>query len=141
LEIAMSEDALALTARIVSAQVSNNSTAPAELIGLIASVYDALTKAGQPSEEPKTKEPAVPVKKSVFNDHIVCLECGKGFKILKRHLQADHHLTTDEYRTRFALPHDYPMVAPEYAEKRSTLAKKIGLGRSRTTQKRGRKRA
>ena len=135
----MSEDALALTARIVSAHVSNNRTDQEQLISLISSVYDALTKAGQPQEEPHINQPAVPVKKSVFDDHIVCLECGKEFKTLKRHLQTDHKLTTDDYRKRFRLPQDYPLVAPEYAERRSKLAKKIGLGRDRA--KRGRKRA
>lgn len=120
---------LNLTAQIVSAHVGNNPVEADQLPALIRSVFDALAKAAQPEPEAEVREPAVPVKKSVFNDHIVCLECGKGFKTLKRHLQTDHNLTTDEYRQQFGLPRDYPVVAPAYAEARAEIAKKIGLGR------------
>lgn len=131
---------LDLTAQIVSAHVGKNPVEADQLPALIRSVFDALAKAGQPEPEAKVTEPAVPVKKSVFNDHIVCLECGKGFKTLKRHLQTEHGITTDVYRQRFALPHDYPLVAPAYAEARAEIAKHIGLGR-KAGQKRGKKRA
>ena len=121
---------LDLTAQIVSAHVAKNSVGADQLPDLIRSVFDALNKAGQPESEAKVKEPAVPVKKSVFDDHIVCLECGKSFKMLKRHLETDHNLTTGEYRQRYALARDYPMVAPAYAQARAEIAKKIGLGRN-----------
>jgi len=134
-------DTLELTTQIVAAHVANNRIEPDQLPELIRSVFGALNSAGQPPEEAKTKEPAVPVKKSVFNDHLVCLECGGNFKILKRHLQSDHDLTLEQYRERFGLPRDYPMVAPEYAEMRSSLAKEIGLGRAGgRARKAGRKR-
>lgn len=136
----MSDFALELTAQIVSAHVSNNDVEPDQLPALIQDVYRALLSAGEPVEGPKTREPAVPVKKSVFNDHIVCLECGKNFRVLKRHLETDHQMTTDQYRERYNLPRDYPLVAPEYAETRSRLAKQIGLGRGPAARKQGRKR-
>lgn len=136
----MSEIALELTAQIVSAHVGKNNVDPEQLPGLIQEVYRALASAGEPVEAPKTREPAVPVKKSVFNDHIVCLECGKNFRVLKRHLETDHQMTTEDYRERFNLPRDYPLVAPEYAETRSRLAKEIGLGRAPAARKHGRKR-
>ena len=135
----MSDDILDLTTRIISAHVSNNTTGSDQLSELIKSVYDALAKARQPEEAVQTKEPAVPVKKSVFGDHIVCLECGKGFRVLKRHLKTDHDFTPEGYRERFGLPRDYPMVAPDYAQMRSKLAQKIGLGRT-TTRKSATKR-
>lgn len=136
----MSDDLLHLTTRIISAHVGNNSTESDQLPELIKSVYGALAKAGRPEEPVQTKEPAVPVKKSVFDDHIVCLECGKGFKVLKRHLDRDHGLTPEGYRERFGLSRDYPMVAPDYAQMRSKLAQKIGLGRTamrKSVRKRG----
>ena len=136
----MSEIALELTAQIVSAHVSKNNVDTEQLPGLIQEVYRALASAGEPVEAPKTREPAVPVKKSVFNDHIVCLECGKGFRTMKRHLNTEHGISTDEYRQQFGLPRDYPLVAPAYAEARAEIAKSIGLGRKAGT-KRGRKRA
>lgn len=136
----MSDFALELTAQIVSAHVRNNNVEPDQLPGLIQDVYRALLSAGEPVEGPKTREPAVPVKRSVFNDHIVCLECGKNFRVLKRHLETDHQMTTDQYRERYNLPRDYPLVAPEYAETRSRLAKQIGLGRGSAARKQGRKR-
>lgn len=132
-------NALELTTQIVAAQVANNKVDDAQIPEMIRSVYAALTNAAQPPEEAKTKEPAVPVKKSVFNDHLVCLECGGSFKILKRHLHTDHNLTLDEYRQRFSLPRDYPMVAPDYAEMRSKLAHQIGLGQGGRAARKGRK--
>jgi len=120
---------LGLTAQIVSAHVSNNTVAPASLPELIQQVFHALTTVGVETPEPERPQPAVPVKKSVFSDYIVCLEDGKKLKMLKRHLQTSYNLTPNQYRERWGLPHDYPMVAPNYAERRSALAKKIGLGR------------
>lgn len=136
----MSEIALELTAQIVSAHVGNNNVEADQLPALIQEVYRALLSAGEPVEASKSREPAVPVKKSVFNDHIVCLECGKSFRVLKRHLETDHQMTTEQYRESFNLPRDYPLVAPEYAETRSRLAKEIGLGRGTGARKHGRKR-
>ena len=122
-------DLLRLTAQIVSAHVSNNSTQPDALPGLIQSVFQTLTTAGTKPEQPTRPEPAVPVKRSVFPAYIVCLEDGKKLKMLKRHLATSYKLTPEQYRERWGLPPDYPMVAPEYAERRSVLAKQIGLGR------------
>jgi predicted transcriptional regulator len=127
----LSPDILGLTAQIVSAHVSNNRVDADGLTSLIQSVYRSLSAAGsaaQPTEAP-AKEPAVPVKKSVFPDYIVCLEDGKKLKMLKRYLQTRFSLSPDAYRTKWGLPRDYPMVAPNYAATRSTLAKSIGLGR------------
>jgi len=120
-----------LAADIVSAYVSNNSVPTGDLATLISDVHSALLRVGGgtveiPVEAPK---PAIPVKKSVTPDYIVCLEDGKKFKSLKRHLMTDHGLSPDEYRTKWGLPSDYPMVAPNYAASRSQLAKSIGLGR------------
>nr|WP_194303173.1 MucR family transcriptional regulator [Acetobacter estunensis] len=120
---------LELTAQIVSAQVSNNSLSPESLPSLIRDVYTALESAGQVAPEPEKPQPAVPIKRSVFPDYIVCLEDGKKLKMLKRHLQSAYGMTPDQYRERWGLPTDYPMVAPNYAERRSTLAREIGLGR------------
>jgi len=125
----MSDQLLGLAAQIVSAHVKNNAVPANELPALIQSVYATLTQAGTPTPEPEKQEPAVPIKKSVFADHIVCLEDGKSLKMLKRHLQTAFGLTPEQYRAKWGLPANYPMVAPNYAEKRSTLAKAIGLGR------------
>jgi len=124
-----------LAADLVSAFVSNNPVPAAELPALIGTVHAALTKTAngssqQPTEEPK-KAPAVSVKKSVQPDYIVCLEDGKRFKSLKRHLRTVYDLTPDQYRAKWGLPHDYPMVAPNYAATRSELAKRLGLGQQR----------
>jgi predicted transcriptional regulator len=120
---------LSLTAQIVSAHVSNN-TVPAEaLTALIRQVHQALAGVGQVAPEPEKLQPAVPVKRSVFPDYIVCLEDGKKLKMLKRHLQSAYGMSPDQYRERWGLPSDYPMVAPNYAERRSALARQIGLGR------------
>jgi predicted transcriptional regulator len=128
----MAEDVLALTAQIVSAHVTKNEVAPDALPSLIREVYKTLSSVGaEPSEAEKPK-PAVAITKSVFSDHIVCLECGKKLTMLKRHLMTEHSLSIDQYRGKWGLPSNYPVVAPDYAETRSALAKKIGLGRSRT---------
>lgn len=120
---------LDLTAQIVSAHVSNNSFASEGLPALIRDVYAALESAGQAAPEQEKLQPAVPIKRSVFPDYIVCLEDGKKLKMLKRHLQSAYGMTPEQYRERWGLPTDYPMVAPNYAERRSTLAREIGLGR------------
>jgi predicted transcriptional regulator len=123
------DEIVSLTARIVSAHIANNKLSVDELPGLIRDVHQALATVGQIPAEPIRAEPAVDVKKSVFPDHIICLECGTSLKMLKRHLATDHGMTPDEYRAKWDLPFSYPMVAPEYAATRSTLAKASGLGR------------
>jgi predicted transcriptional regulator len=125
----MADDLLSLTAQIVSAQISNNDVSASQLPGLIQSVHQALASIGQMVAEPPKAEPAVSALKSVFPDHIVCLDCGKGFKTLKRHIGTDHGMTPDEYRRKWGLPATYPMVAAEYAAERSQSAKESGLGR------------
>ncbi len=125
---------LGLTAQIVSAHVSNNSVSRDALPDLIQQVFSTLMAAGTEQAEPEQLQPAVPIKKSVFPDYIVCLEDGKKLKMLKRHLQTSYNITPEQYRERWGLPHDYPMVAPRYAEHRSELAKKIGLGRKPAIQ-------
>ena len=127
-ELAGATDLLELTAQIVSAHVSNNSVAPDALPGLIQEVYRSLAGVGQEAVLPDKPQPAVPVRKSVFPDHIICLEDGKKLKMLKRHLKTSYNLTPEQYREKWQLPPDYPMVAPSYARHRSSLAKKIGLG-------------
>lgn len=121
-------DVLGLTAQIVSAHVSNNSVTPDSLPALIQDVYRTLSGVGREPAQPDKPQPAVPVKKSVFPDHIVCLEDGKKLKMLKRHLKTAYNMTPEQYRERWGLGADYPMVAPNYARHRSSLAKKIGLG-------------
>jgi predicted transcriptional regulator len=124
-----------ITADIVSAYVSKNSVPAADLPGLLSTVHASLTKiAGQqgPAEVTERLEPIVPIKKSVTPDYIVCLEDGKKFKSLKRHLRATYDMTPEQYRAKWGLPHDYPMVAPNYAKARSELAKSLGLGQLRT---------
>ena len=119
---------LDLAARIVSAFVSNNSVQASELPALIASVHQALTKVSEKAPEPL--EPAVPIKKSVTPDYVICLEDGRKLKMLKRHLRTSYDMSPEEYRQKWGLPPDYPMVAPKYAAQRSELARKIGLGTS-----------
>jgi predicted transcriptional regulator len=119
---------LGLTAQIVSAHVANNAVAPDALPGLIQQVYKTLAGIGKEPASPERPQPAVPVRKSVFHDHIVCLEDGKKLKMLKRHLKTAYSMTPEQYRERWGLSPDYPMVAPDYAKHRSTLAKQIGLG-------------
>lgn len=122
---------LELTAKIVAAQVSRGTLDADALPALIRQVYDALAKAGVPEEEPQPErpQPAVPIKRSVFPDYIICLEDGKKLKMLKRHLQSAYDMTPEQYRERWGLPSDYPLVAPNYAQRRSALAREIGLGR------------
>ena len=123
-----------LAADIVSAYVSNNSVAASELPGLIADVHAALVRvaSGAPAAAaPDNLRPAVPVKKSVGTDYIICLEDGKKFKSLKRHLRTHYNMSPEEYREKWGLPPDYPMVAPNYAQARSQLAKEMGLGSQR----------
>ena len=123
-------DLITLTADIVSAHVSNNAIATTDVAQLIQKVYDALSTAGAPpAPEALKQEPAVPVRSSVKNDFIVCLEDGKKLKMLKRYLRTNFNMTPEEYRTKWNLPRDYPMVAPAYAEQRRSLAVTIGLGR------------
>ena len=135
------EDVLKMTAQVVAAYLSNNSLPAAQISEVIHAVHGSLNalndgRADSVSEPPK---PAVSIKKSVTPDYIVCLEDGKKLKMLKRHLRSTYNMTPDEYRTKWGLPADYPMVAPNYAAQRSDFAKKIGLGRnSAKTTRRGR---
>ena len=126
-------DLIDLAADIVSAYVSNNTVPAADLPALIADVHRALanTTMGMTEPAPEPLKPAVNPKKSVFPDYIVCLEDGKKFKSLKRHLRTHYDLSPEEYRDKWGLPSDYPMVAPNYAAARSALAKKMGLGQQR----------
>lgn len=126
-----STDLLKLTTSVVAAYVANNNVQPSDLVGLIASTYSALARLGaEPAPAPVTAlVPAVLIRKSVTPDAIICLEDGKKFKSLKRHLRTAYDMTPDEYRIKWGLPVDYPMVAPAYAEARSALAKSMGLGR------------
>jgi predicted transcriptional regulator len=122
-----------ITATIVAAYVSNNSISSTDLPGLIAETHAALSRAAgrsAPLEREETK-PKIAVKKSVMPDYIICLEDGKKFKSLKRHLRTHYNLSPEEYREKWGLPPDYPMVAPNYANARSQLAKKMGLGTRR----------
>jgi predicted transcriptional regulator len=119
---------LELTTEIVAAHVGNNTVPVADLPQLIQDVYRSLASVGAEPAAPERPQPAVPVKKSVTPDYIVCLEDGKKLKMLKRHLKTAYDMTPEEYRERWGLPADYPMVAPNYAKHRSSLAKKIGLG-------------
>ncbi len=128
-----SNELLVLTTEIVSSHVANNTVAPADLPHLIQQVYATLAGIGKASASGygamgARPDPAVPVKKSVMPDYIVCLEDGRKLKMLKRHLKTAYDMTPDQYRERWGLPADYPMVAPNYAKQRSSLAKKIGLG-------------
>jgi predicted transcriptional regulator len=121
-------DTLELTTEIVAAYVSNNPVQSSDLANLIRNVHDALTNISTEEVQAPEAKPAIPVKKSVTDDFLICLEDGKKFKSLKRHLRAKYDMTPDEYREKWGLPFDYPMVAPSYARKRSQLAKKMGLG-------------
>jgi predicted transcriptional regulator len=123
---------LALTTEIVSSHVSNNAVSQIDLTKMIETVYRTLEGLASPEEE-EIEEliPAVSIKKSISDDYIVCLEDGKKLKMLKRHLMTSYGLTPEDYRAKWGLPADYPMVAPAYARKRQELAKKIGLGRKK----------
>jgi len=127
------DQVLGLTAQIVSAHVRHNAVPPDALPGLIQEVYKTLTNVGKQPVQAEKPTPAVAVKQSIRQDRIICLEDGKSFSMLKRHLMTDHKLTPQQYRDKWGLPRDYPMVAPNYAQTRSTLAKKIGLGRKAAT--------
>ncbi|OYW54442.1 MAG: MucR family transcriptional regulator [Azorhizobium sp. 32-67-21] len=122
-----------LAADIVSAYVSNNSVSVADLPSLISDVHAALQRVskGEVEPTPEPLKPAVPLKKSVTPDHIICLEDGKKFKSLKRHLRTQYNMSPEQYREKWGLPADYPMVAPNYAQARSELAKQMGLGQQR----------
>jgi predicted transcriptional regulator len=128
---------LALTADIVAAHVGSNNVAVADIPQLIGEVYRTLATLGTHGVLPERPEPAVAIKKSITPDYIVCLDDGKKLKMLKRHLKTAYDMTPEQYRERWGLPADYPMVAPNYAKHRSLLAKKIGLG----TRPRRRRRA
>jgi predicted transcriptional regulator len=123
------EELLQLAVDIVSAHVSNNSLPTDQLPGLIQQVFRTLATAKRNATAPPKLEPAVSVRTSVRQDHLVCLDCGKHFSMLKRHLMTDHQLTPEQYRQRWQLSLTYPMVAPAYAKTRSALAKRFGLGR------------
>ena len=128
---AAEDELLRMTADVVSAYVSNNTLATGQLADVIHAVYNSLRglegQAAEPPPEPL--KPAVPIRKSITPDYLVCLEDGKRLKMLKRHLRSTYNMTPDEYRAKWGLAPDYPMVAPKYAEQRSEFAKKIGLGR------------
>ena len=126
------EELIELTSGVVAAYVSNNSLPTADLPDLIGTVYGRFSALGAGSQPEVEQKPAVPIKRSVGKQTITCLECGKQQKTLKRHLNTAHGLTPDEYRAKWRLSRDYPMVAPDYAEKRRSLAKQIGLGRTVT---------
>jgi len=132
-EVKVGNELVELSADIVSAYVTNNTVVSSDLPSLIGDVHDALMKAALKGMAPQREEfkPAVPIKKSITPDYIVCLEDGKKFKSLKRHLRTLYNLSPEEYREKWGLPHDYPMVAPNYAAARSNLAKKMGLGQKR----------
>jgi predicted transcriptional regulator len=130
---------LRMTADVVAAYVKHNSITSTQLPAFIGSVYASLraldTSRSAPLE--RALRPAIPVRKSITPDYLICLEDGKKLKMLKRHLRSTYNLTPDEYRAKWGLPPDYPMVAPNYAEQRSAFAKRIGLGRSRAGRRSG----
>jgi len=130
---ATTDETRRLTVQIVSAHVAHNNVAQADLPALIAQIYGTLSGLGKAAEPqaPSRPEPAVSIRKSVTPEYLVCLEDGKKLKMLKRHLSSAYDMTPDQYRERWGLPADYPMVAPAYAQQRSTLAKAIGLGTRR----------
>lgn len=132
-------DLLDMTAGIVSAYVGNNTVTATDVPALIRQVHSALSAIGGPVEAPSAapREPAVPVKRSIAADHLVCLEDGRKFKSLKRHLRTKYDMSPEEYRAKWNLPKDYPMVAPNYAKARSELAKSMGLGQGGRKPPRG----
>ena len=140
LDVEMKETLITLTSDIVAAHLSNNNVEVEAVPGLITNVYGALSGLGDAEEEEEVRpEPAVSIRASIKPDYIVCLEDGKKLKMLKRYLRTNYDMTPEEYRARWGLPSDYPMVAPNYAEKRRDLAKKIGLGRKPGSGRKGRK--
>jgi len=136
-DIESDTDILELTARIVSAHVSNNAVPIDSLRSLIQDVYKTLSEITTEPVRQEPPQPAVPIKKSVFDDYIICLEDGKQLKMLKRHLKTAYDMTPDQYRERWGLDANYPMVAPSYAARRSALAKEIGLGTKANTGRGG----
>ena len=132
-DISVTEHYVELAADIVSAYVSNNSVPSSDLPALIDEIHNALIRATSGINEPPAEalKPAVPAKKSITNEYLVCLEDGRKFKSLKRHLRTQYNMSPDEYREKWHLGSDYPMVAPNYAKARSTLAKQMGLGQQR----------
>jgi predicted transcriptional regulator len=127
---------IGLVTRIVAAYVGKNPVRADDLPGLIHTIHDALRSGGVPAEEVRPLTPAVPIRKSIHADHITCLECGTPHKTLKRHLRSGHDLSVDEYRAKWGLPKDYPVVASAYTAVRSALAKRIGLGRRDAVEER-----
>jgi predicted transcriptional regulator len=123
-----SKEILSLTAQIVAAHISHNTVPVNELPKLLQQIFETLTTIGEIGETSVAPKPAVSVRKSISPDYIICLEDGKKLKMLKRHLKTSYNITPDEYRMRWGLPSDYPMVAPNYAKQRSKLAKASGLG-------------
>lgn len=136
----MSDTTLALTARIVAAHIGCNTVRADQLPSLIRGIYQTLSTVGEAAAAPAKAKPVVEVKKSVFPSHLICLACGGSFKTLRRHLGSEHEMTVEQYRAKFGLPREYPMVSPNYAKVRSAMAKKIGLGHWRTERKARRKR-
>lgn len=131
-------DLITLTADITSAYVANNQVEADKVGGLVGDIHRALSSLGMEEVRSEPQEPAVPIRSSVKPDYIVCLEDGRKLKMLKRHLRTTYDMSPEEYRSKWGLPSDYPLVAPNYAAKRRELAKKIGLG-TNPNQKRGRK--
>lgn len=128
-----SNSLLAMSAQVLAAYVGNHSVAPEDLPALARTIYNSLKHAPREAEPKSTRTPAVPISESLTDTHIICLEDGKPFQSLKRHLRVAFGLTPDEYREKWGLPADYPMVAPAYARRRSKLAKQTGLGKSSRT--------
>ena len=124
--MAETDTTLSLATKLATSYVGNNKVARDEIPALLANFHEALSKLERDEE---VREPAVPINKSVKRNEIVCLECGQGHKMLKRHLSSGHGVTAEEYRARWGLDRDYPLVAPNYAKQRSDIAKKLGLGR------------
>lgn len=134
-EISLNEMLITFTSDIVAAHVSNNSVAVSDLPLIISSVHGALAGLSGQAAEQARPDPAVPIKSSIKPDYVVCLEDGKKLKMLKRHLMTHYGMTPEDYRAKWGLPNDYPMVAPNYAEKRRQLAKAIGLGKKKGSKK------
>ena len=137
-ELTAETDLIGMTADIVSAYVSNHMVQVSDLTNLIADVHQALNNTASPTPVPAVVEkpkPPVPIRKSIEDDYLICLEDGQKFKSLKRHLMTHYNMTPEEYREKWGLPADYPMVAPAYAEARSRLAKEMGLGQRRKRAK------
>lgn len=126
----MMADLLDLTVGIVTAHVARNKVEGERLPTLIRSIYKALANVGVPEDSGRKADPVVPIEHSIFDDHVVCLACGKRFRTLTRHLKTDHRLTAAAYRERFCLPRDHPVAAPEFTATRSRIARSVGLGKA-----------